>query len=71
MSHDTKGFETILFSINKGIALITLNRPDQLNSFNSQMHDEMRSALKQVEKDMSVRVLVITGAGRGSYSRFR
>lgn len=65
MSQDTKGFETILFSINKGIALITLNRPDQLNSFNSQMHDEMRSALKQVEKDMSVRVLVITGAGRG------
>jgi 2-(1,2-epoxy-1,2-dihydrophenyl)acetyl-CoA isomerase len=58
-------YETILFSIEAGIARITLNRPDRLNSFNDQMHSEVRAALDAVRADVSVRVLLLTGAGRG------
>ena len=58
-------YETILFSIEGGIARITLNRPDRLNSFNDQMHSEVRAALDAVRADASVRVLLLTGEGRG------
>jgi 2-(1,2-epoxy-1,2-dihydrophenyl)acetyl-CoA isomerase len=57
--------QTILFQIKDGIARLTLNRPERLNSFNTQMHEEMRDALSQVEQDKDVRVLVLSGAGRG------
>ena len=58
-------YEYILFSTDAGIARLTLNRPDRLNSFNDAMHAEVRDALAHVEADTSVRVLLLTGAGRG------
>jgi len=58
-------YETILFSIEDAAARLTLNRPDRLNSFTVQMHDEVRDALDRIDADKSVRVLLITGAGRG------
>ena len=58
-------YEHILFDIRTGIARLTLNRPDRLNSFTVAMHLEVRSALEQVKADGSVRVLLLTGAGRG------
>ncbi|WP_416424129.1 2-(1,2-epoxy-1,2-dihydrophenyl)acetyl-CoA isomerase PaaG [Pseudomonas sp. App30] len=58
-------FETIVFAIDDGVALLSLNRPEQLNSFNAQMHGEVREALKRVRQDASVRVLLLTGEGRG------
>lgn len=58
-------FQTILFEIQNAIARLTLNRPEKLNSFNVEMHEEVRAAVDQVEKDAGVRVLVLTGAGRG------
>ena len=58
-------YENILFSIDAGIARLTLNRPDRLNSFNDAMHAEVRDALAQTKTDASVRVLLLTGAGRG------
>jgi 2-(1,2-epoxy-1,2-dihydrophenyl)acetyl-CoA isomerase len=58
-------YESIQFSIDRGIAILTLNRPDKLNSFTQAMHLEVRAALEQVQADRSVRVLVLTGAGRG------
>ncbi|SEA38649.1 2-(1,2-epoxy-1,2-dihydrophenyl)acetyl-CoA isomerase PaaG [Marinobacterium iners] len=58
-------YETIEFEITEGVAVLTLNRPDRMNSFNTQMHGEVRDALKQVKKDGSVRCLLITGNGRG------
>lgn len=58
-------YETILFSMERGIARITLNRPDKLNSFNVQMHEELRSALETARGDKTARVVVLTGAGRG------
>lgn len=58
-------FETILFDVRDATARITLSRPDKLNSFNVQMHEELREALNAVEIDETVRVLILTGAGRG------
>lgn len=56
---------TVLLHIADGIARITLNRPDKLNSFTRVMHLALREALAQVRTDASVRVLILTGAGRG------
>lgn len=58
-------YKNILFDISDGIATLTLNRPDKLNSFTAEMHGEVRLALEQVAADRSARVLVLTGAGRG------
>jgi len=58
-------YEHILFSIDSGIARVTLNRPDRLNSFNDAMHAQLRDALLRVKDDRNVRVLLLTGAGRG------
>lgn len=55
----------ILVDIQGGIATITLNRPDKLNSFTSEMLAQFGTALTTIAKDKSVRVLLITGAGRG------
>ncbi|GEK48701.1 2-(1,2-epoxy-1,2-dihydrophenyl)acetyl-CoA isomerase PaaG [Bisbaumannia pacifica] len=53
------------YCVEAGIARLTLNRPDSLNSFNGEMHAAMREALKAVRQDKSVRVLLLTGNGRG------
>lgn len=61
-------FETIRLDVANGVATLTLNRPDRLNSFNDLMHEEVRDALDLVRAgrtDATVRVLVLTGAGRG------
>ena len=58
-------FETILLDVDAGIARLTLNRPERLNSFTVQMHEEVAQALERVAQDESARVLVVTGAGRG------
>ena len=58
-------YDSILFEIKDGIARLTLNRPDRLNSFTAAMHEEVRAALERLKADSSVRVLVLTGAGRG------
>jgi 2-(1,2-epoxy-1,2-dihydrophenyl)acetyl-CoA isomerase len=57
-------YETILFEVDGGIARLTLNRPDKLNSFNTQMHGEIRQALSTLSAS-GARVLILTGAGRG------
>jgi len=55
-------YETIDFKADGAIARITLNRPDRLNSFTVQMHEELRDALANLGE---ARVVVLTGAGRG------
>jgi 2-(1,2-epoxy-1,2-dihydrophenyl)acetyl-CoA isomerase len=57
-------YQSILFSVADGIARLTLNRPDKLNSFTSAMHGEVRDALGRAGNE-GARVLVLTGAGRG------
>lgn len=58
-------YQNIRFEAQDGIARLTLNRPDKLNSFTGAMNAELRTALDAVQHDKSIRVLVITGAGRG------
>lgn len=58
--------EQILLTEKKGnIGVITLNRPDKLNAFNDELSFRLQDALKEMEKDKDVRVIVLTGAGRG------
>jgi 2-(1,2-epoxy-1,2-dihydrophenyl)acetyl-CoA isomerase len=57
-------YQHILLDITAGIARLTFNRPDRLNSFNSLMHAEVREALGRVGGS-AARVLVVSGAGRG------
>ena len=57
-------YQSILFSVADGVARLTFNRPDKLNSFTSAMHAEVRDALGRVRGE-GARVLVVTGAGRG------
>jgi enoyl-CoA hydratase/carnithine racemase len=57
-------YETILVTIDGGVALLTLNRPDRANSFNLVMDREFHEAMWALEADPAVRVIVVTGAGR-------
>ncbi len=56
-------FETILFDVSDGVAKITLNRPDKMNSFSEQMHAELREIMPVLEGD-TIRAVLITGSGR-------
>lgn len=57
-------FEQIIYEVNNRIALITLNRPDQLNAWTVTMMNELIEALGVADADDNVRVVVVTGAGR-------
>ena len=53
------------YRVDDGVATVTLNRPDQLNAMTDGLMSGITSAVKQIEEDSSVRVLVLTGHGRG------
>ena len=57
-------YETLLIDKKEYIGSITLNRPDQLNTFNVPLSTELNAALLEMEKDPEVRVVIIKGAGR-------
>lgn len=57
-------YETILFEANNGIATLTLNRPEVFNAFNDQQSADVMDALKKVERDKTIRVLILTGSGK-------
>ncbi|MES2512026.1 MAG: enoyl-CoA hydratase-related protein [Pseudomonadota bacterium] len=56
---------TVLYAVHGAVALVTLNRPQALNSFTRQMHRDLGLALDRAEADTTIRALVVTGAGRG------
>ncbi|WP_347270643.1 2-(1,2-epoxy-1,2-dihydrophenyl)acetyl-CoA isomerase PaaG [Rhizorhabdus histidinilytica] len=58
-------YETIELAVEDGVARLTLNRPDRLNSFTVKMHEEVASALDTIEGDAAIRAMLLTGAGRG------
>jgi enoyl-CoA hydratase/carnithine racemase len=58
-------YEQILVDVSEHIATITLNRPDRLNAWTPTMGREVQEALVQADEDQHVRVVVLTGAGRG------
>jgi enoyl-CoA hydratase/carnithine racemase len=55
----------VRYEVDQGVALVTLDRPERLNSWTGRMHAEYRFALASAEADPAVRVVVVTGAGRG------
>jgi 2-(1,2-epoxy-1,2-dihydrophenyl)acetyl-CoA isomerase len=55
---------SVLFEVQDGYALVTLNRPDKLNSFNPEMHQRLREALAAVKSRDDIRAVLLTGAGR-------
>ena len=57
--------ETIRVERQDGVATVTLNRPDRLNSFTAVMHEELAGALATIADDADVRAVLLTGAGRG------
>ncbi|HUR88172.1 MAG TPA: enoyl-CoA hydratase-related protein [Ramlibacter sp.] len=56
---------TVLYEARGPVALVTLNRPQALNSFTRAMHEELWAAFDRIEKDKAIRAMVLTGAGRG------
>ena len=59
-----EGKETILDKEGR-IAVLTLNRPEKLNAINDEIRRSLSSTFQEVENDDNLRVLIITGAGRG------
>ncbi len=58
-------FETIILTKKKGIATITLNRPERLNAAIPTMFEDLNKAVDDIVNDEEIRVLILTGAGRG------
>lgn len=62
---EPKDYETISVKQDAQVLEITLNRPEKLNSFNVQMHEELRDALDRNLSEGNARAVILTGAGRG------
>jgi enoyl-CoA hydratase/carnithine racemase len=58
-------YEQIIYNVEDAVAWVTLNRPARLNAWTPVMEGEVRSAMQDAERDETVRVIVLTGAGRG------
>ena len=65
MQEERMAYTDILYSVDDFVATITLNRPDKLNAWTSQMDADVRRAVESAAADAAVRAIVITGAGRG------
>jgi len=65
MGSDVSELKVVRYSREGGTALVTLDRPDRLNAWTGRMHTEYRSCITEAESDPEVRVIVVTGAGRG------
>jgi len=65
MSDSQTQLETVNLSVEDGVATIQLNRPDSLNSWNSQFGEDLLAAVARCREDETVRSVLLTGAGRG------
>jgi 2-(1,2-epoxy-1,2-dihydrophenyl)acetyl-CoA isomerase len=61
-------FGTILYGVEAGVLVITMNRPEQYNAINEQMKRELNDAFRDAEKDPAVRCIVLRGAGNKAFS---
>jgi len=60
-------FENLLIEIDDGVAILTVNRPQSLNAFNSEALHELENALSKLGKDEAVKVVIVTGAGEKAF----
>lgn len=58
-------YQCLLYKVNNGVATLTLNRPDRLNALGESLREDIYDGIQSANRDDSVRVMVITGAGRG------
>ena len=65
MAYDTSDYEAITLERRGAVAILTLNRPDRLNAISTALRNDVTRAVGVVKADDDVRVLVLTGAGRG------
>src|SRR5947208_14898818 len=63
------GYQTLLFEIKDGVALITINRPDKLNALNDQVVDELADAAERVATEDAIKGAIISGAGSKEIGR--
>jgi enoyl-CoA hydratase/carnithine racemase len=61
-------YETIIYEKAEGVATLTFNRPQAMNAGNMQLYGEMGTAMQSAMDDDSVKVLIITGAGRAFHA---
>lgn len=59
------GYEDLIYEVKGRVGLVTLNRPDKLNAWTAAMERSLKQAIAAAVKDEAVRVIVLTGAGRG------
>jgi enoyl-CoA hydratase len=64
MSDLNKKYETLIFEVNDGVALVKVNRPEALNALNTVVLDELQDAFEAVGSDDAVKVVILTGEGR-------
>jgi enoyl-CoA hydratase/carnithine racemase len=58
-------YETVLYDVADHVCTLTLNRPEKLNAWTRQMHFDLKDAMQKAGADSDVRVIILTGAGRG------
>lgn len=61
-------YEAIIYTKEQGIATLTFNRPQVMNAGNFQLYAEMRAAVEEANNDDEVKILIVTGAGRGFHA---
>ena len=57
-------FDTVKYAIDDNVAIVTISRPDAMNSFNDDLRRDLHSALEVAANDKSIRVVILTGEGR-------
>ena len=65
MGYETTKYQTLLIEKNEGILLVTLNQPENLNALTLEMLEDLVIVLRQAVIDPEVKVLLITGSGKG------
>jgi enoyl-CoA hydratase/carnithine racemase len=65
MSSLTPAYQQILYEVSNFVATLTLNRPEKLNAWTPEMEEEVTAALRSASEDDQVRVIILTGAGKG------
>ncbi len=60
-------YKNLLYEVNNHVALVTINRPEKLNSLNNETLDELESCFKEIKNDKDVYVVIITGSGEKAF----